>query len=368
MKRAPTKLTPLSQILGLSARVASLLLLMVAPTLAASASDYQGEFIPFPQVTLHFHNQDAGAAQQHGSESLVDFFYTAKYGDWRLLGEAVVGDDEREIERLALGRVTPAGNQIWLGRYHTALGHWNHKFHHGMYLQTTIHRPSIIEWEDDGGVIPAHATGISLGGEHEVNDRIVHYALEFGLGPALGGDGQLVPFNLLDMSEGEHKLAVTAKLVSYSADDPFDDSGLFAGLITIPSVAADIREVQQMVLGAYSNYTVDKLIWHASLFYVGNTLNLAGNPDKEESFVYAYIQPEYNFDITWTYYGRWEKAFNAKDDLYLQQIPSFVTERALIGTRYQMESSQALKFELANMEQYGQRFFSIEVQWSAAMP
>jgi len=348
--------------------ITGMVLSMLIPALSAASSAFQGEFIPFPQVVLHSHNQDAGATQQHGSSALVDFFYTAKYHDWRLLGEAVVSDDERELERFMVGRVTPGGTQAWLGRYHTALGQWNHKFHHGGYLQTSIHRPGIIEFEDDGGVIPAHATGITLAGDQEFNERIVGYTLEFGLGPGLGNQGQLVPFNLLDFSDGEHDLSVTAKLTSYSADDPFDDSGIFAGHIIIPSHAVNIREVKQTQLGAYTNYSIGPTLWRASGFYVVNALRLAGGADKDESFAYAYIQPEYTYNTIWTYYGRWEKSFGAKNDLYIQQVPSFIIERAMLGARYQMNGSQALKFELARLEQYSQHFNSVELQWSAALP
>jgi len=368
MRRPHDDLTPSCFGRRQRAWVTVMVLSMLLPTLSAASSAFQGEFIPFPQVTLHSYNQDAGAAQQHGSEAMVDFFYTAKYQEWRMLGEAVVSDDERELERFTVGRVTPGGSQAWLGRYHTALGQWNHKFHHGGYLQTTIHRPGIIEFEDDGGVIPAHATGITLAGNQELNNRIVGYTLEFGLGPGLGGQGVLIPFNLLDFSDGEHDLSVTAKLTSYSEDDPFDDSGVFAGHITIPSQAANIHEVQQTVLGAYTNYAIGPTLLRASGFYVANALKLLGGADKDESFTYAYVEPEYTYNTIWTYYGRWEKSFGAKDDLYIQQIPSFIINRVLIGARYQMNGSQALKFELAHLEQYGQRFSAMEVQWSAALP
>lgn len=342
-------------------------LLTPAPAVSAPAG-LHSEFIPFPEVTLHFANKSVGDTEQNGAEARVDFLYSAKLNDWRFLTEIVVGDAERDIERLALGKISPSGTQLWLGRYHTAIGQWNHKFHHGMYLQTSIHRPSIIEFEDDGGAIPAHATGIRLGGQHEMNDRMIEYMLEFGLGPELGKEGMLEPFTFLNVSKGEHDLAVTAKLTSHAIDDPFDDSGVFAGYIRIPSDALSINEIQQTILGAYSNLTTDQVAWRGSLFFVRNNLDLGGGNSKGESFAYAYLQPEYNHNTLWIYYGRWEKSLGAKQDLYIQQIPSFVTERSLLGIRYQMSGSQALKFEASHMEQYGKRFMMGEAQWSAALP
>lgn len=336
---------------------------------AACSGDYKGEFIPFPEVEAHFHSRDAGTAAQHGSEALVDFFYSAQYRQqWRLLTEFVIGEDERDLERFVVGHVDAEGNQIWVGRYHTGLGQWNHKFHHGAYLQPTIHRPGIIEWEDEGGVIPAHATGVTLGGVGAFNGQGLEYSVGLGLGPGLGNEGKLIAYNLLDASDGQHDVALTAKLSTHLNDDPFDDTGVFAGYITIPSQAANLHKVQQTVLGAYTNYSVNAFLWRATLFYVGNALSFDNGGDRGESFTYAYVEPEYTYNTLWTLYARWEKSFGAKNDLYIQQIPSFVIERALVGARYQLNGSQALKLELANMEQFGQRFLSVEGQWSAALP
>ena len=360
---------PSLTLLRQSAYAISLVLLVLPLAATAGPSGYKGEFIPFPQVTLHFNNRDVGDLIRHGSDALVDFFYAAKYNEeWRLLNETVISDEERDLERLVVGHVSQDGRQFWLGRYHTPLGQWNHKFHHGVYLQTTIHRPGIIEWEDDGGVIPAHATGITVGGEHELSNRVINYEFGLGIGPGLGNKGKLIAYNLLDMGDGEHDLALTGKISSHIADDPFDDSGLFAGHITIPSQAANIREVQQTVLGAYTNYTVDKVLWRASAFYIDNSLKLTGADKKDESFSYFYVEPDYAFNSIWTYYGRWEKSLGAKHNLYIQQIPAFITERAMIGGRYQMQGSQALKLEFSALEQYGKRFTSVEAQWSAALP
>jgi len=332
-------------------------------------ADYESEFIPFPEVTVHYNDQDVPNLKQHGSTPLVDFFFTAKYNNnWRLLSELLISDDERDLERLIIGRVAANGKQLWLGRNHTDYDQWNRLFHRETYLQTTIHRPSIIEFEDDGGILPGHITGISMEDDGEVGGRTVNYGFTIGLGPTLKR-AHLIPLDLLNINQGPHDLAVTARLSVQTLGENIKDSGLFAGHTTIPSESPGIQEVRQTVLGAYTNYAqTDNLVWRASVFYVANNLGLSGGIKRNESFGYAYLQPEYDLNPAWTFYGRLETSTGTSNDIYVQQIPAFISERSLIGTRYQLQNNQVIKFELAKVDQYGKRFVSTEMQWSAALP
>ncbi len=342
--------------------------LVLSPCLAAeAASNYESEFIPFPEVTLHFFDKDVPNTKQHGSAPLVDFFYTAQYNDWRVLSELLVSDDERDLERLIIGRITPEGHQYWFGRNHTDLDQWNRLFHRETYLQTSIHRPGIIEFEDDGGVLPAHITGLSMEDNNNLNGHNLNYRFTIGLGPSLKQQ-HLVPLDLLKPNQGSHDLSLTAIVSDQSAGDNFKDSGLFIGYTVIPSNVSTISKIKQGVVGAYTNYSINpKMIWRASAFYVSDDVELAGGNNKQNSFGYAYIQPEYNLNMSWTFYGRVEANAGIHDDLFVQQIPSFISDRTLVGTRYQMENSQVIKFEVAKLHQYGQRFMAAEVQWSAAL-
>jgi hypothetical protein len=67
--------------------------LMLASCFAVAGSNYESEFIPFPEVTIHYYDRDVPPTQQHGSAPLVDFFYTAKYNNWRVLSEFLVRSD-----------------------------------------------------------------------------------------------------------------------------------------------------------------------------------------------------------------------------------------------------------------------------------
>jgi len=69
-------------------------------------------------------------------------------------------DLERLQRRYTFGE---AGHR--LGRpLHTPLGYWNTAFHHGQQLQTSVLRPQMIDFEDHGGVIPAHTVACGAAG------------------------------------------------------------------------------------------------------------------------------------------------------------------------------------------------------------
>ena len=48
--------------------------------------------------------------------------------------------------------------KISFGRYHTPINYWNTGFHHGLWLQTTISRPEMIQF--GGRFLPAHFVGL----------------------------------------------------------------------------------------------------------------------------------------------------------------------------------------------------------------
>jgi hypothetical protein len=76
-----------------------------------------------------------------------------------------VGEDNKigvDLERLHL-RWTYQGFWLEAGRSHTDLGYWNLAYHHGKWLQPTIARPRIVQFEDSGGLLPIHWIGVQAG-------------------------------------------------------------------------------------------------------------------------------------------------------------------------------------------------------------
>jgi hypothetical protein len=68
------------------------------------------------------------------------------------------------------------------GRFHTDLGYYSTTYHHGAWLQTAIGRPTIVQFEDSGGILPIHMTGVSLYGAIPSGPWNLQYRLEVGNG------------------------------------------------------------------------------------------------------------------------------------------------------------------------------------------
>src|SRR5262249_15251991 len=74
------------------------------------------------------------------------------------------GDLAVDLERAQIGYTFADAVTIWGGRFHSPYGYWNTAFHHGAHMQTSVRRPKFIDFEDKGGVLPAHSVGLWLTG------------------------------------------------------------------------------------------------------------------------------------------------------------------------------------------------------------
>jgi hypothetical protein len=89
------------------------------------------------------------------------------------------------------------------GRYHTGIGYYNTAFHGGKWLQTTADRPLIMEFANQGGLLPTQAVGISVTGLIPSGKLGLNYIAEYGssdtIRPDINGSG-----NLDDENNGNH--------------------------------------------------------------------------------------------------------------------------------------------------------------------
>jgi hypothetical protein len=99
-----------------------------------------------------------------------DFFLSSQLSpDLNVLSETVISADDTntdaiEIERLLLQWDPSDFFNVDIGRYHTDIGYYNTAFHHGTWFQTATNRPFFDQFEDSGGIIPAHTVGFSIHG------------------------------------------------------------------------------------------------------------------------------------------------------------------------------------------------------------
>src|SRR5215813_11720141 len=114
----------------------------------------------------------------------LDFYLAPRIGD-RIKGlveltfevDSATGELETDLERAQLGYVFGDFATAWAGRFHSPWGYWNTAYHHGAQIQTSITRPQFLEFEDHGGIIPAHTVGLWATGVVPLDAGKVSYDL-----------------------------------------------------------------------------------------------------------------------------------------------------------------------------------------------
>ena len=136
-----------------------------------------------------------------------DLFLTSKLSEkTSVLAELVVGEGDGQSFHTELARAIlkydPSDYiRLSFGRYHTAIGYYNRAFHSGRWLETTVDRPLVMEFANEGGLLPTQAVGISLKGQLP-GTLGFNYTFEYGssdtVRPDLDGSG------ILDENNGNH--------------------------------------------------------------------------------------------------------------------------------------------------------------------
>ena len=168
--------------------VAVLALLAAAP--AGAESNH--ELLLFPSVDgFYTFSESDSSVEESSTKAALDLLYGYSGNRFRFLGEFLWSSDEAEFERLQAGLRLSDNATVWGGRFHAPAKFWTSEYHHGQYLQTSITRPALEEWEDDGGTAPAHISGVLLESDFQRSDEsALGVAASFGYAPILE-DGAL---------------------------------------------------------------------------------------------------------------------------------------------------------------------------------
>jgi hypothetical protein len=309
-----------------------------AVTMLFCANVGASDLLIFPSITGIARNSGADIHQKQGVEPAVDMFFSMK----------------RESST----------DKIWLGRFHTPLSYWNTAYHHGAYLQPSITRPGIAEYEDGGGILPMHTTGLLIDGSRELDQTRWNYEVAAGVGPTR--TDVLTPFSLTE--RGKHGgLSISAKLGFQPLDSDTNEMGIFGGYTEIPFSNSIYTQAKQIIAGSF--YEQQWGQWRvASELTLIHTRMENASLVSSSTFANFYIHGEYKISEKWTGYGRLESSANAHN-AYLQMFPGFISARALIGGRWEPLSKQVIKFEVVrNKRQDGHSYNELGVQWSMLFP
>ncbi|HXZ49706.1 MAG TPA: hypothetical protein VEG27_11825 [Usitatibacter sp.] len=278
----------------------------------------------------------------------LDFYLTPSFGRVRMLGELNFevnseGGLDTDLERLQLGYAVSDALTAWMGRFHTPYGYWNAAFHHGAQIQTSITRPRFIDFEDKGGVLPAHTVGLWATGHVPAGDGQVVYDAYFANGSRIV-DGTL-DFNAF-LDDNANK-AVGAN-VGYRFGGALD--GLLLGL---HGLREDVNAYDGGTLAARTRlalaggyFYLDRDDWEGiGEYYRFHNRDLSEGGTTHTSWA-AFLQLGKTFAERWTPYYRWEEAaLDATDPYFAMQVYGNSYRRHVGGLRFALNPNTALKVE-----------------------
>jgi hypothetical protein len=293
------------------------------------------------------------------------------------------GTVSTDIERLQIGYAFSDAATLWLGRFHTPYGYWNTAFHHGAQLQTSIERPRFLDFEDLGGILPAHTVGVWGTGKVRTGSGRFTYDWYVGNGPKIAGVNTgvaTVPVNDTDYQTGGLDPNIAGDdnhnaLVGFNLG--YDFSGVLDGLrlavhwlqgdinsygdgsSTMPYyLKPDIQSTTTLnvgggslvyltneweIMGEYYGF-VDKDKYVASSFTPPGGAN-EGNKYKSRA---GYLQVGFNIG-EWTPYVRFERTILDQNDNYFNtQANGQSYARQALGIRYNIDPKACLKLALMN--------------------
>jgi hypothetical protein len=333
-------------------------------------------------LPLHgFLDVDAGYRSNGGPRGAalgdLDFYLTPRIGD-RIRGlielnfevDKNTGELETDLERAQLGYVFSDAATLWAGRFHSPWGYWNTAFHHGAQIQTSITRPQFLEFEDHGGIIPAHTVGLWVTGATPLGAGKLGYDLFGGNSARIDLDSTGTPgsgvLNPNNAAATNHHGSVGFNLAYVFAGAL---QGLKLGLhgysATIDDNAALPNSTRVRFAGGYFAYLEND--WEIlGEYYRFSNLDLSGASGTHASSA-AYVQVGRLFG-RWTPYARAEKTSIDQTDVYFaQQAGGGSYERGVAGLRYDLDPRAALKLE-ANHTRFTDRvvssFSEVRLQWA----
>ena len=308
----------------------------------------------------------------------LDLYLTPQIGDrvktlMELLFEVEAdGSLFTDLERIQIGYAFSDAATGWLGRFHTPYGYWNTAYHHGAQIQTTISRPRFLEFEDRGGILPAHITGLWLNGVFPLELGRLGYDAYAGNSPMLKTTeaGKTLPTSLALRNPTRYSPSANAKGYAGSATldmqmagatrhepssgfnlwfEPSAWSGWRFGVhglrATVGDDSPDANRTRLGMIGAYARFIDDN--WEAlGEYYRFRNRDLSGGTGSHRSAA-GYWQLGYNFGRL-TPYLRAERTELAQKDNYFAVLEGGRSyRRQVIGIRFDLDPKAALKFEMA---------------------
>lgn len=281
-----------------------------------------------------------------------DLYLTPQFSDKgkSIIEIALEPDDgayHMDVERMQLGYTFSDLATVWVGRYHTPYGYWNTAFHHGAQIQTSTTRPRFVEFEDGGGIFPAHTVGILLSGTTRAGTGRINYDLYSGNGSRIA-DGIQDP----NIQKDDNSSTVYGLNGAYLFGGAL--SGLRLGLHgwtqKVNSYLLSVLQssTQTLVYGGYAVFENHGFEFISEYYRLADKDAQETAVDKQTHQSSAYFaQLGYTMHEQWTPFVRVEEAsLNQADRYLLDQTGARSYARQSVGLKYDLDERAALKAEM----------------------
>ncbi|BAL26864.1 outer membrane beta-barrel protein [Azoarcus sp. KH32C] len=297
-------------------------------------------------------NPTDGKGRSGFNVGTMDLYLTPQFGDRvKTLLELVFEVDESgglatDLERAQMGYTFSDAATAWVGRFHTPYGVWNTAYHHGAQIQTSITRPRFLDFEDKGGILPAHTTGAWLTGAVPAGNGHVAYDAYFGNAPGVDKeDGEARGALNMRMAGLPHYASTVGGNLRYEFAGAAE--GLTLGVHAIRSkvtVDEDTNSRSKMLaFGGFGIYDTDN--WEIlGEYYRFNDRDESGGPRHTSTAWYTQIGYRVG---EFTPYARYEKtSLDQSDSYFANQESGRSYRRTSLGVRYDLNPKAALKAEI----------------------
>jgi hypothetical protein len=171
-----------------------------------------------------------------------------------------------DVERLILKYRQNDYFTASIGRIHTAIGYYNTAFNRGDFFQTATGRPTMFEFDDQGGFLPMQDLGIVINGQIPSGKLGLNYVFEVTNGRAYGTNVEPTQNNTDQNNSKAVNFGMFAK--------PDKVPGLVVGFSVRHDYLSDalnqhISEIIPVVYGVYTNSNYE---WLNEAMYVTHTL------------------------------------------------------------------------------------------------
>jgi len=263
-----------------------------------------------------------------------DTFITSKLAErWSFLSEAVFEFDNDfvvDVERLMVTYRASEQFEVSAGKHHTPFGYWNTAYHHGTLLQPTIARPLMFKFEDDGGPLPVHTTGVMAAGR---NITSLHLGYDVMIGNGIGST---------PISDNNPAKSVTIALHSQVTSvlrigASYYHDRISAGTAALSGAASLAESLRRAMYGGFVAYLGPRYEAVGEYQRVTDEGATAGRRNSDLYYVYGGVRLG-----ELTPYAEFNDLRFAVGDPYLD---SGNRRLGVVGARYDFASTTALKAE-----------------------